>query len=101
VKAVTLRRSGVLAEFPSTRTTRGTRHLDELADAVSGGFRAAMLYVVHRTDCEEFRVARDVDPEYAAAFDKARRAGVQMLCQETEISVDGVSLARPLAVLDG
>jgi hypothetical protein len=48
-----------------------------------------MLYVVQRTDCARFRLAPDLDPGYASAFDAAREAGVEMMCHGTEISPDG------------
>ena len=57
VKAVTLRRTGDLAEFPDSVTTRGTKHLNELVNMTKLGHRAIMLYAVHRTDCHSFKVA--------------------------------------------
>ncbi|MFT4716857.1 MAG: sugar fermentation stimulation protein A, partial [Paracoccaceae bacterium] len=98
VKAVTFHREQGLAEFPDSVTERGTKHLGELIDMVANGHRAAMLYVVHRTDCTKFKVAADVDPNYASLFDKAREAGVQMLCYDTTVSPLGVSLSKPLPV---
>lgn len=98
VKAVTFHRTQGLAEFPDSVTERGTKHLGELIDMVALGHRAAMLYVVHRTDCSRFKIAGDVDANYARLFDRARDAGVQMLCYDTRISPEGVSLAAPLPV---
>jgi sugar fermentation stimulation protein A len=101
VKNVHLRRAGDLAEFPDCVTARGARHLDELADMVARGHRAVMLYLVQRTDCARFALARDLDPAYAAAFDAAREAGVEAICLETRISTDGVEAGRTLPVEEG
>lgn len=101
VKNVHLRRAGDLAEFPDCVTARGAKHLSELSDMVREGHRAVMLYLVQRTDCEGFALARDLDPGYAAAFDAARRAGVEAICHMTDISVDGVTICRALPVLEG
>ncbi|MBC56822.1 MAG: DNA/RNA nuclease SfsA [Confluentimicrobium sp.] len=98
VKSVTLRRSGDWAEFPDSVTARGTKHLEELTRMVAEGQRAAMLYLVQRTDCTRFRLAGDIDPAYARAFDTARAAGVRMLCLGTRISPAGVEVASPLPV---
>jgi sugar fermentation stimulation protein A len=98
VKAVTFHRTKGLAEFPDSVTERGTKHLGELIDMVNGGHRAVMLYVVHRTDCTRFKIAADVDPNYAKLFDRAREAGVEMLAYETNISPDAVTLAGSLPV---
>ena len=71
VKAVSLSRAPGLAEFPDTVTARGARHLDDLAAMAGQGARAAMLYVVQRTDCARMAVADDIDPAYAAALQQA------------------------------
>lgn len=98
VKNVTLRRAQEWAEFPDSVTTRGAKHLRELADVVAAGHRAVMLYLVQRTDCRRLRMAADLDPAYAAAFDAAREAGVEMLCYSTHISAKGVWLSDALPV---
>ncbi len=98
VKAVTLKRTRDLAEFPDSVTERGAKHLGELIEMVKQGHRAVMLYVIHRTDCRQFKIAADVDANYARLFDKARAAGVEMLAYETSISAQGVNLTNPLPV---
>ena len=98
VKNVHLRRADDWAEFPDSVTTRGARHLDELSRMVAQGHRAVMLYLVQRTDCARFRLAGDLDPAYARAFEAARAAGVEMLCHGTSIDRTGVDLAGGLPV---
>ena len=99
VKSVTLMRSPGLAEFPDSVTARGARHLSDLAEMARAGHRAVMLYLIQRTDARAFRLASDIDPAYAAAFDAARAAGVEALAFDTAISPEGVTLGRavPLA----
>jgi sugar fermentation stimulation protein A len=92
VKNAHLRRTGDLAEFPDCVTDRGARHLEELAGMVAEGHRAVMLYLVQRTDCGRFSLARDLDPAYGAAFDKARAAGVEAMVFGTEITNESVTL---------
>ncbi len=96
VKNVHLRRTGDWAEFPDCVTARGAKHLDELGDMAEQGHRAVMLYLVQRTDCARFRLARDLDPAYGAAFDRARARGVEAICHDTNISPAGVSMRGPL-----
>lgn len=66
---------------------------------VAAGHRAVMLFLIQRTDAERFALARDVDPTYGAAFDRAKAAGVEMLAYDCQISVDEIAVARriPLA----
>ncbi|MDF2232716.1 DNA/RNA nuclease SfsA [Albimonas sp. CAU 1670] len=100
VKSVTLRRRDRLAEFPDAKTARGRTHLEELAAMVGQGARAAMLYLVQRTDCDRVGLAADIDPAYAAAFKAARAAGVEALAHACEITPEGVRLGRPLPVIE-
>jgi len=90
VKSVTLRRTGNLGEFPDSKTTRGAGH------------RAALFYLVNRTDCEAVSVAADIDPAYAHAFKEAQNAGIDVLCYDTDISPSGITLrnALPFHALD-
>ncbi len=101
VKNVHLRREADWAEFPDCVTQRGTKHLKELSQMARQGKRAVMLYVVQRTDCARFKLAADLDPDYAKAFAQAYRAGVEMLCFGTKISFEGVFLDQPYPVYDG
>ena len=80
-------------------TARGTKHLAELADMVAAGHRAVMLYLIQRTDAERFALARDVDPAYGAAFDRARAAGVEMLAYDCRITPEEITVGRPIPVL--
>ena len=75
VKNVHLMRRPRLAEFPDSVTARGAKHLDELAAMVEGGARSVLLFVIQISSADRFAVARDIDPAYAAAFDRARRQG--------------------------
>ena len=96
VKNVHLKRGGRLAEFPDSVTARGAKHLEELGDMVSEGHRAVMLYLVQRTDCDHFDLARDIDPAYAKAFDRALDRGVEMLCYGCDISLQGITVSKPI-----
>ncbi|MDP9196811.1 MAG: DNA/RNA nuclease SfsA [Pseudomonadota bacterium] len=93
------RHDGQTAEFPDSVTSRGAKHLEEMADMVRAGARALMLYIVQRGDCSSFRVAEDLDPAYAAAFAKARKAGVEALCLDCTVSPEGIDIGKPLPIL--
>ena len=101
VKNVHLRRTEDWAEFPDSVTARGAKHLDELGNMVEAGHRAVMLYLVQRTDCARLRMAADLDPTYARAFDRARTRGVEMLCYGTIIDQAGVAFGAALPVEPG
>jgi len=86
VKNVHFSRSPGLAEFPDTKTERGAKHLEELGDMVEAGHRAVMLYVIQRSDCSAFRICADLDPVYAAAFQRAKQRGVEAYALDCTVS---------------
>jgi sugar fermentation stimulation protein A len=96
VKSVTLSRSPGLAEFPDSVTARGAKHLAELGAMAEAGHRAILLYIVQRTDCDRFDIARDIDPAYGRAHEAACAQGVETLVLGTNISPQAIKLAEPL-----
>ncbi|MEM9844320.1 MAG: DNA/RNA nuclease SfsA [Pseudomonadota bacterium] len=94
VKSVTLSRQQGLAEFPDSVTSRGARHLRDLAAMARQGFRATLLYVVQRSDCSVLKVARDLDPVYATAMDEAIAAGVEIASRDVSLAPDCVCLRK-------
>lgn len=100
IKSVTLSRHVGIAEFPDAVTSRGTKHLHELSKMVEKGDRAVMLYLMQRTDCSSFQLAKDIDPAYAAAFDEARHAGVEVLCYKCQISQKQIKVDSAIQIVE-
>jgi sugar fermentation stimulation protein A len=96
VKSVTLSRQPGLAEFPDARTIRGARHLEELVALVRAGNRAVLLLLAQRSDCAAFAPAADIDPAWAEGLDRARRAGVEVLCYGSAVSREGIAVAEAI-----
>jgi sugar fermentation stimulation protein A len=96
VKSVTLSRQPRLAEFPDSVTARGARHMEDLAAMARAGHRAMVLFLVQRTDAERVTLAADIDPSYAAAFDAARSAGVEVRAIGANITPDEITIAAHL-----
>jgi sugar fermentation stimulation protein A len=99
VKNVHLMRRSGLAEFPDSVTARGAKHLDELAAVAAAGGRAVMLFLIQIGSAERFALARDIDPTYGAAFDRARAAGVEALAYRCVIDHAAIVLAGPVPIL--
>lgn len=97
VKSVTMKQ-GNLALFPDAVTTRGLKHLKTLEEIVQKGGRAVAFYLVQRGDCAGFGIARDIDPDYAAAFKLARAAGVEVLCYACDLSPNEITLSHKLPI---
>lgn len=69
--------------FPDAVTTRGKKHLEVLQKAVREGYNACMLYMC-QVKRSAFRPAHEIDPAYAAEFEKAKSSGVQILVYYTD-----------------
>jgi len=92
VKNVTLKRKDRIAEFPDSVTTRGTKHLNELINATKKGYKAYLLFVIQRADCDKFEIAKDIDPEYSKTLIKAVKNNVKILCYDCKFSSKGIIL---------
>lgn len=99
IKNTHLMREAGLAEFPDSVTERGAKHLDELASMVAEGHRAVMVFLVQRGDADRFKVAADIDPTYAAAFMRARAAGVEAMALRCRLSEGGIAVDGTIPIL--
>jgi sugar fermentation stimulation protein A len=100
IKNVHLMRKAGLAEFPDAKTERGAKHLDELGDMVEAGCRAVMLFLIQIGSATRFALARDIDPKYGAAFDRARMRGVEAIALRCTIDCSGIEIAAPVPIVD-
>jgi len=98
VKNVTLI-EGTRALFPDAVTTRGRKHLRELAAQVRAGDRGVLVFVVQRADARDVAPADAIGPAYAGELRRAARAGVEVLAYQAEVSSAAISLVRPLPVV--
>lgn len=98
VKNVHFMRTTGLHEFPDSVTTRGAKHLDELAREVAKGNRAAMLYIIQRNDGDRFKLAEDLDPNYGKAFKEARNAGVEAYALSCNVSSSSIEATNRVII---
>jgi len=98
VKNCHLMRQAGFAEFPDCIAARSAKHMYELSDMVAGGARAALVYVI-QMEADRFDVARDIDRAYDEAFRHALAAGVECYAYMCQITLDGVSIDRPVPIV--
>jgi sugar fermentation stimulation protein A len=98
VKSVTLA-EGSTALFPDAVSLRGQKHLEELMEIKKLGHRAAMLFIVQREDCSEFRPAYSIDPEYGKLLNQARTEGVEIICLQASLDLNGFKFKRNLPII--
>jgi sugar fermentation stimulation protein A len=95
VKSITWVEDGA-ALFPDGVTSRGRRHLQELAALVRQGHAAWNVYVVQRQDAEVMAPARQIDPAYARELAQAADAGVKIVVLTTEVEPPRITLTGTL-----
>ena len=98
VKNVTLLRNQDIAEFPDAVTSRGTKHINELILASKKGFKIYLMFVVQRNDCHEFKIVRDIDPQYFDAITKAVKKRLKIICYDCKFSTKGIKLNKKLNI---
>jgi sugar fermentation stimulation protein A len=98
VKNVHLSRKPGLAEFPDSITERGVKHLAELADMVREGHKAVMVYLIQRGDVSKLSFARDIDADYANAFDAAMKAGVEAVALRCKLSTTEIVVEKKIPI---
>jgi len=101
VKNVTLCREKGIVEFPDGITARGAKHLVELSDMVKQGHRSVMVYLVNRTDCKNFCIAKDIDTNYYSEFLKAIDNGVEMLAYNVNINENEIYINNMVEIDKG
>ena len=100
VKNVTLFRDSKTAEFPDAITTRGTKHLLTLIDAIKNGYKAYLVFLVQIQNMENFKIAKDIDTEYYKNFITAKKAGVNFLAYRCKISAKEIFIEKKLKIID-
>ena len=95
IKNCTLVEDGC-ARFPDAPTTRGQKHLNELAKLKADGARAVIFFLVQRTDADRFSPADDIDPEYGRILRRVVKKGVEIFSYDVEISTVGIRLRNAL-----
>ncbi len=92
VKNATLPGEGVI-RFPDARTARGRKHLEILA-AAPDTVRAVLVFALNRPGSDRFEPARDIDPDYAEALERAVESGLEVVLARVEHDDDGYRITR-------
>ena len=90
VKGVTLEEGGI-AMFPDAPTERGVRHIDDLCNAVSEGFRAYIVFVIQMKGISLFTPNYRTHAAFGEALKKASACGVHILCCDCLVTPDSIT----------
>ena len=99
VKNVTLFRNENTAEFPDAITSRGSKHLLTLIDAIKKGYKAYLIYLVQIQNMKCFKIAKDIDPSYYKNYITARKAGVNFLAYKAKINTHEIVIEKKIKII--
>ncbi len=99
VKGVDLMLGKGRASFPDAPTTRGSKHLKELASLVEAGARAMVIFCLHRDDAVDFRPNYKMDPEFFNNFYDALDRGVEARAYTCKVGPDYIELDKEIKIL--
>ncbi len=100
VKNVTLFRTNNVAEFPDAVTSRGSKHIKTLVDAIKKGYKSYVLFLVQIQNIENFQIAKDIDKNYYKNYLLAKKAGVQFLAYRCNIDTNSITIEKKLNIIN-
>ena len=100
VKNVTLFRNKKISEFPDAITSRGSKHLKTLIDAIKKGYKAYLLFLVQIEGVEYFKIAKDIDKEYYENYLLAKKAGVIFLAYRCKINLKEIKIEKKIKIIN-
>ena len=93
VKGFTLEIGGI-GYFPDAPTKRGVRHLEELSKATAEGFLCTAAFVIQMEGVHEVRANTATHREFGDALERAKTAGVKIICMECRVSEDTLEVVK-------
>ena len=100
VKNVTLFRTNNVAEFPDAVTSRGSKHIKTLVDAIKKGYKSYVLFLVQIQNIENFQIAKDIDKIYYENYLLAKKDGVQFLAYRCNIDTNSITIEKKLNIIN-
>ena len=91
VKGVTLENGGIVS-FPDAPTERGIKHVSELIDCLSEGYKSYILFVIQMRGVDYFTPSDKNHPEFGEILRKAEKAGVRIIAADCNVTPDEMTI---------
>ncbi len=98
VKGVTLEVDNE-GHFPGAPTTRGVKHLNELALAVSNGHRGVVVFVLQFNGAKAMRPNWELDPLFSQTLFEVSNKGVEVLAYACDVTLEEITVVRQVPVI--
>ncbi len=97
VKGCTLEKNGI-AMFPDAPTTRGVKHIEELATCMQDGYEACILFVIALRGVTVFCPNDETHKAFGDALRAAQCAGVRILAMDSLVTPDSIVIDHPVKI---
>lgn len=97
VKGVTLEEKGI-AQFPDAPTTRGTKHVYEMIEALDEGYKGIIFFLIQMKGPRLFRLQWERDPEFSRAVKTANKKGIKVLAYDSIVTENSISIGKAIKV---
>lgn len=97
VKSVTYVENGI-GMFPDAPTSRGRKHLLELADLSARGDRVSVVFIAQRDDMVGFIPFDEVDPLFGETLRQVHAQGVEVHAYRCTVSPEKIEIAEEIPV---
>ncbi len=72
------------------------KHINELIKANKKGYEIYLIFLIQRNDCNEFKIAKDIDSKYNDLLMKAVKKNLNILCFDCKFYSKGIKLNRSI-----
>jgi sugar fermentation stimulation protein A len=100
IKNVTLFRKNKIAEFPDAITSRGSKHLKTLIEAIKNGYKTCVFFLVQIQNIEYFKIAKNIDKDYYQNYLLAKKAGVKFLAYRCKINSKEIKIEKKIKIIN-
>lgn len=97
IKGVTLEHNGYVA-FPGAPTTRGVKHVLEMADAVKNGYLGYIIFLVQLTGIKGMCFHMSMDKNFAESMVFAKENGVQILAYDSIVTENDIVMNKAVPI---
>lgn len=87
------------AIFPDTRSERALKHIKELTELKSKGYNCGVLFLIGREDCDSFRPAGEIMPDYLAACQVAYSKGVELIPLQFKVNPELITVDKEINII--
>lgn len=87
------------ARFPDAPTQRGTKHLEELANYVQLGHKAAVVFIIMRDDAHSFTPHDIMDPLFGNTLRKVKNMGVEIYAYKCQVTEKGINYGGKVPII--